>query len=67
MRVIRPGSHEDSLTFAQLCERLGGQIIEANPNHTAHHIVLYRPIDVNGRMYFVRSKFTVPFLSVVPS
>ena len=65
-RVVKPGSHEDCLTFGQLCEIIGKQIIAANPNHTVHRVDIYRAIEVSGRTYHVRVKFTVPFLSIVP-
>jgi len=67
MRAIVPGSNEDRMPMGDVCESLGRQIIEANANHTDHRIDLYREIRMDGRRFFVRVKFTVPFFTIVPT
>lgn len=65
-KIITPGSAEDRLAIGRTCEHLARVIIGADPNHTRHRIDLYREVMIDGRGYFVRVKFTVPFLAVAP-
>lgn len=66
IRIIAPDSPIDRLSFGDLCLAMGRRIIEAEPNHLNYRIDFYREITIDGRNYFVRTKFVIPFLAIAP-
>jgi len=65
--VIEPGSELDGLTFGELCQRLGPELVKTYRPDAPRTIHLYRKITIDGRWHYVRVHFEVPFLAIVPS
>ena len=63
--IIEEGSEIDQLPFGVLCSRAAREIVDANPDHRFHRLELYRQIEYNGRAYYVKVRFTLPFATLL--